>query len=45
MYPGADAESDTTDTLVVRLEEWLPEAEIEVAPGGQPHYHYLIGLE
>ena len=45
VYPGADAEPAATDALVVRLEEWLPEAEIEVAPGGQPHYHYLIGLE
>ena len=45
VYPGADAESDTTDTLVARLEEWLPETEIEVTPGGQPHYHYFIGLE
>ncbi len=45
VYPGADAEPDTTDALVARLEEWLPEAEIEVTPGGQPHYHYFIGLE
>ena len=45
VYPGADAEPDTTDTLVAQLEEWLPLAEIEVTPGGQPHYHYLIGLE
>jgi DAK2 domain fusion protein YloV len=45
VYPGADAEPDTTDTLVAQLEEWLPLAEIEVTPGGQPHYHYFIGLE
>ncbi len=45
VYPGADAEADTTDALVARLEEWLPLAEIEVTPGEQPHYHYFIGLE
>ncbi len=45
VYPGADAEPEATDALVARLEEWLPEAEIEVTPGGQPHYHYFIGLE
>ena len=45
VYPGADAEPDTTDALVAQLEEWLPLAEIEVTPGGQPHYHYFIGLE
>ena len=45
VYPGADAEPDSTDTLVAQLEEWLPLAEIEVTPGGQPHYHYFIGLE
>ena len=45
VYPGADAEPEATDALVAQLEEWLPEAEIEVTPGGQPHYHYFIGLE
>ena len=45
VYPGTDAAPDTTDTLVAQLEEWLPLAEIEVTPGGQPHYHYFIGLE
>ena len=45
VYPGADAEPDTTDALVAQLEEWLPLAEIEVTSGGQPHYHYFIGLE
>ncbi len=45
VYPGAAAEPATTDALVARLEEWLPLAEIEVTPGGQPHYHYFIGLE
>ena len=45
VYPGTDAAPDTTDALVDRLEEWLPMAEIEVTPGGQPHYHYFIGLE
>ena len=45
VYPGADAEPDITDALVAQLEEWLPLAEIEVTSGGQPHYHYFIGLE
>ncbi|MAG35025.1 MAG: hypothetical protein CL878_02065 [Dehalococcoidia bacterium] len=45
VYAGADSETATTDMLVARLQEWLPQAEIEVTPGGQPHYHYLIGLE
>ena len=45
VYPGADAEPDITDALVAQLEEWLPLTEIEVTSGGQPHYHYFIGLE
>lgn len=45
VYPGADAEPEVTDALVAQLEEWLPMAEIEVTSGGQPHYHYFIGLE
>jgi DAK2 domain fusion protein YloV len=39
------AESPPVDALVSLVEERHPDVEVDVQPGGQPHYHLLISAE
>jgi DAK2 domain fusion protein YloV len=39
------AEAPPVETLLTLVEERYPELEIDVQPGGQPHYHLLISAE
>jgi DAK2 domain fusion protein YloV len=39
------AEAPPVDALVSLVEERHPEVEVDVQPGGQPHYHLLISAE
>jgi uncharacterized protein len=39
------AEPPPLETLLARLAEEHPEVEVEIQPGGQPHYPLLISAE
>jgi uncharacterized protein len=45
IYTGAAATPKQTGWLQEQLAEHLPAATLEVVPGGQPHYPYLLALE
>lgn len=45
IYYGADVISTSAQSLLNRLEERFPEAEIELYYGGQPIYYYLFSIE
>ena len=45
LYWGEGANADRAETLQAELEAAYPGAEVEVYPGGQPHYPYLAAIE
>ena len=45
VYFGADSDEAEAQALAGRIGEWRSGLEVEVAPGGQPHYRYLISAE
>jgi uncharacterized protein len=45
IYTGEAATPDRTGWLQEQLAERLPGAALEVVPGGQPHYPYILALE
>ena len=42
---GADAPAEDTEVVERWLAEHRPHVEVEVHSGGQPLYHYYIGVE
>lgn len=45
IYYGADkSEADAID-LAARIKQHNPDIEVEIIPGGQAHYFYILGLE
>jgi DAK2 domain fusion protein YloV len=45
IFLGHDTEPERADMLAARINERFPSAEVEVRPGGQPFYDYLISVE
>lgn len=45
IHYGADADLDEAQRLAGRLSAVLPEVEVEVRHGGQPHYAFLVAAE
>ncbi|MGH2584009.1 MAG: DAK2 domain-containing protein, partial [Dehalococcoidia bacterium] len=45
IFLGHDTEPERADTLAAQVNERFPNAEVEVRPGGQPFYDYLISVE
>ncbi len=45
LYWGQDMEEGQAGSDAARLRETLPDVEVEVVYGGQPHYHYIASLE
>lgn len=45
IYYGADVSEDDAASVVEHIEAAYPELEIEVLPGGQAHYFYILGAE
>jgi DAK2 domain fusion protein YloV len=45
LYYGEDISEEEAHDLADLLQEDWPEQDIEVIPGGQPHYHYIISVE
>ena len=45
VYSGADVRQHEAEALVQELRERHPDLEVELVPGGQRHYSYLLSLE
>jgi DAK2 domain fusion protein YloV len=45
VYYGAEVGDDDAQRFAETLRAAYPKAELEVAPGGQPHYDYIISVE
>jgi len=45
LYYGEPVQDKEAELLLERLEPVFPQHDIELLPGGQPHYHYLISAE
>ena len=45
IYYGADVEASQAEQLTQEIRDKYPGKQVEVVPGGQPHYYYIISLE
>ena len=45
LYWGQQLTQQDADAARQRLEAAVPRAEVELVPGGQPHYHYILSIE
>lgn len=45
VYFGQDAGEEEARALASQIQDLYPHVEIEVLPGGQPHYMYILGAE
>ena len=45
MYYGADVTEDDAQALAELISEKYPDLDVEVNPGGQPIYYYLLSVE
>ncbi|MCR5595028.1 MAG: DAK2 domain-containing protein [Lachnospiraceae bacterium] len=45
VYYGEDIDEDTAQALVEKLNAKFPEQDVELQPGGQPIYSYIISVE
>jgi len=45
LYRGADASEADAAALKARIENTYPDAAVELLPGGQPHYDYVLSVE
>lgn len=44
-FTGGDVQKKTIDQIVSSVKDSYPDHEIEVHPGGQPHYQFIISIE
>ncbi|HRQ38679.1 MAG TPA: DAK2 domain-containing protein [Chloroflexota bacterium] len=45
LYYGADVTAAAAAATAAQIEEAYPDIEVEILPGGQPHYYYILGAE
>lgn len=45
VYYGSDVDHEDADELVARIKALYPHVEVELLPGGQPYYMYILGAE
>jgi len=45
LYYGADSQQAEAESLEGRIREALPQYDVEVVYGGQPHYYYIVSVE
>ncbi len=45
LYYGADVTAADAAVIAAQIEEGYPDIEVEILPGGQPHYYYILGAE
>lgn len=45
LYYGSDVSANDAQTVAAEINELYEDVEIELMPGGQPHYFYILGAE
>ncbi len=45
LYYGQDVTLEESDQVAAQIQTLYPDAEVEVLPGGQAHYFYILGAE
>ena len=45
IYYGTDVSGEDAEALVAEIEELYPDVDIDVHPGGQPIYYYVLAVE
>ncbi len=45
LYYGEDTTQEQAEKVAADIENLYPDVEIEVLPGGQPYYYYILGAE
>ena len=45
VYYGEDVTEDDAEAVVAKIEEKYPDTDVELQPGGQPIYYYLVSVE
>jgi DAK2 domain fusion protein YloV len=45
LYYGADVTAAAAAAIAAHIEKAYPDIEVEILPGGQPHYYYILGAE
>ncbi len=45
LYYGADITAAAAADMAADIESRFPDVEVEILPGGQPHYFYILGAE
>ena len=45
VYFGMETKEEDAEALGEKIREQFPDCEVEVAPGGQPIYYYIISVE
>ncbi len=45
IYYGADTEEAEAEGIAASIHKQLPDLEVEVVAGGQPHYDYIVSVE
>jgi dihydroxyacetone kinase-like predicted kinase len=45
LYYGNDIQEEQAQQLADVLADMYPDLEFEIVMGGQPHYHYILGVE
>lgn len=45
VYFGKDVDREQAEAFVSQIEALYPHVEVELLPGGQPHYMYILGAE
>ncbi|HSM57284.1 MAG TPA: DAK2 domain-containing protein [Candidatus Sulfomarinibacteraceae bacterium] len=45
IYYGEDVTQEDAEQIAGKIQELYPDVEIELLPGGQPHYMYVLGAE
>jgi DAK2 domain fusion protein YloV len=45
LYWGEDLDAPAADRLADKVREAFPRQEVEIHPGGQPHYYFILSVE
>ena len=45
VYYGEDVTEEDAEAVVAKIEEKYPDTDVELQPGGQPIYYYLVSVE
>ena len=45
VYYGEDVTEEDAEAVVAKIEEKYPDTDVELQPGGQPIYYYLVSVD